>query len=157
MSGIRIEGQRFDNEQCPIARVTELLADRWTPLVLRDVMAGITRFDDLQGELRISRAVLSQRLTRLVDAGLLQREQYETRPPRFEYRLTDSGAAAWNVLAAMWAFGEAHLWADNEQPPAELAFRDTGETVRPRVVDHTTGRPVEYANIRMRRRRASAS
>lgn len=147
---------RFDNQHCPIARVTELLADRWTPLVLRDVMAGIRRFDDIQNDLGVSRAILSQRLKRLVEAGLIRREQYEERPPRFEYRLTDSGEAAWEVLAAMWAFGEAHLWDEGKHPPTELAFRDTGETVRPVVVDAGSGRPVDFRSIRMRRRPPSA-
>ncbi len=148
-------GIRFENEHCPIARVTELLADRWTPLILRDVMAGTRRFDDLQADLGASRAVLSQRLKRLIEAGLIRREQYETRPPRYEYRLTDSGAAAWDVLAAMWAFGEALLGDDEQQPPTELAFRDSGEAFRPVVVDEATGRRVGYRDIRMRRRRVS--
>ena len=54
---------RFDDAQCPIARVTDLFGDWWTPLVLRDAMYGITRFEDFQHELGVSRAVLSQRGT----------------------------------------------------------------------------------------------
>ncbi len=144
---------RFDDAQCPIARVTDLFGDWWTPLVLRDAMYGITRFEDFRHELGVSRAVLTQRLKRLVDEGLLDRVPYQDRPIRHEYLLTDKGRAAWDVLAAMWRFGEDHLWDSDDAPYLELAFRDTEEPVRPVVVDETTGRRVDLDQITMRRRR----
>jgi DNA-binding HxlR family transcriptional regulator len=144
---------RFDEAECPIARVTDLFGDWWTPLVLRDAMYGITRFADFQHELGVSRAVLTQRLTRLVDEGLLDRVPYQDRPVRHEYVLTDKGRAAWDVLAAMWRFGEDHLWEGDEAPFLELAFRDTEEPVRPVVVDEGTGRRVGLDQITVRRRR----
>ena len=144
---------RFDDAQCPIARVTDLFGDWWTPLVLRDAMYGITRFEDFQHELGVSRAVLTQRLKRLVDEGLLDRVPYQDRPVRHEYVLTDKGRAAWDVLAAMWRFGEDHFWEGDDAPFLELAFRDTGEPVRPVVVDEASGRRLELDEVRMRRRR----
>ena len=144
---------RFDDAQCPIARVTDLFGDWWTPLVLRDAMYGITRFEDFQHELGVSRAVLSARLSRLTDEGLLTRVRYQERPPRHEYVLTDKGRAAGEVLAAMWRFGEDHMWADGDHPPVELASRDTGERVRPRVVDETTGEPLAMEALKLRARR----
>ena len=116
-------------------------------------MYGITRFDDFQHDLGVSRAVLSARLTRLVDDGLIEKVAYQDRPARYDYRLTDKGRAAWEVLAAMWRFGEDHLWEGDEKPPLELAFRDTGAPVRPVVVDEATGEPVSLDRIRLRRRR----
>jgi DNA-binding HxlR family transcriptional regulator len=144
---------RFDDAECPIARVTDLFGDWWTPLVLRDAMYGITKFEDFQHELGVSRAVLSARLTRLVDEGLMEKVPYQARPVRHEYVLTEKGRAAWSVLAAMWRFGEDHLWDGDETPPVELAFRDTAEPVRPTVVDESTGRPVTLDQITIRTRR----
>jgi hypothetical protein len=67
--------------------------------------------------------------------------------------LTDKGRAAWDVLAAMWRFGEDHLWEGDDTPFLELAFRDTGAPVRPVVVDEDSGRRVDLDRITVRRRR----
>jgi DNA-binding HxlR family transcriptional regulator len=144
---------RFDNAECPIARVTDLFGDWWTPLVLRDAMYGITRFADFQHELGVSRAVLTARLNRLVDEGLMEKVPYQQRPIRHDYVLTDKGRAAWDVLAAMWRFGEDHMWDGEQKPLVELAFRDSLERVRPTVVDEATGRSVDLAQIKIRSRR----
>lgn len=144
---------RFDDDHCPIARVTDLFGDWWTPLVLRDALYGLTRFEDFQQELGISRAVLSARLTRLVDDGLMVRVPYQDRPVRYEYQLTDKGRAAGDVLAAMWRYGEDHLWADDQRPLVELSSRETGEPVHPIVVDESTGEPITMTDLTLRRRR----
>jgi HxlR-like helix-turn-helix len=68
-------------------------ADWWTPLVLRDAISGVRRFDDFQSNLGIPRAVLAARLDRLVESGMLRKVQYEERPARSEYRLTEKGRA----------------------------------------------------------------
>lgn len=144
---------RFDDAFCPIARVTDLFGDWWTPLVLRDAMYGITKFEDFQQELGVSRAVLSARLVRLVDEGLLDKVPYQDRPVRHEYVLTEKGRAAGDVLAAMWRFGEDHMWEGDDQPLVELASRTTGEQVRPLVVDEATGERIELDRLKLRRRR----
>lgn len=148
---------RFDDDHCPIARVTDLFGDWWTPLVLRNAIYGTTRFDDFQHQLGVSRAVLTARLTRLVDEGLLEKVAYQQRPPRYDYVLTEKGRAAGDVLAVMWRYGEDHLWDDDAAPPLELAWTDTDEPVRPTVVDETTGRPVSLDRIRLRRRPSRAA
>lgn len=145
---------RFDDAHCPIARVTDLFGDWWTPLILRDAMFGVRRFDDFQKNLGVSRAVLSARLTRLVDEGLMEKVEYQQHPVRHEYRLTDKGRAANDVLLAMWRFGEDHLWPEGEDPLVELAFRESREPVHPVVVDEATGRRLEPADLRMQRRRS---
>lgn len=144
---------RFDNSHCPIARVTDLFGDWWTPLVLRDAMYGITKFDDFQHELGVSRAVLSARLTRLVDEGLMEKVAYQERPVRHEYVLTEKGRAAWSVLAVMWRYGEDHMWEGDEKPLVELTHRKTREPVRPMVIDETTGDPIDLDVIKLRTRR----
>ena len=115
---------RFDEWPCPIARTTDLIGDWWTPLVLRELFAGRSRFDDIQGALGCSRAVLAQRLDRLIDEGMLVKVPYEEHPPRFDYRFTDKGRAFWDVLAAMWRWGSDWLW-DGDEPPVVLVDRET--------------------------------
>jgi DNA-binding HxlR family transcriptional regulator len=144
---------RFDEAPCPIARVSDLVGDWWTPIVLRDLMLGVRRFEDLQEHLDISRATLAQRLDRMVAEGLLVKVPYQERPVRHEYRLTDKGRAFWDVLAAMWRFGEDWLFADEPLgPPVQLVDRDTRRVVRPVVVDENTGERLDLARMRVRRR-----
>src|SRR5436190_6121311 len=81
----------FSRWPCSVARTVDLLGDWWTPLVLREAFYGVRRFDEFQRTLGIGRNVLTQRLTRLVDEGLLERVAYCEHPPRHEYRLTDKG------------------------------------------------------------------
>jgi len=146
---------RFDEWPCPIARTTDLIGDWWTPLVLRDAFAGCRRFEQFQQSLGIPRAVLTTRLDRLVAEGLMEKRRYEERPPRYEYRLTAKGLAFWDVLAAMWRWGEDWLWADGDEPPLMLADRDSGAEVRPVLVDETTGDRLDVRRIRIRSRRGA--
>jgi len=96
--------------KCPIARSLDIIGERWTLLILRDLtLMGPRRFQDLQQRLRgISPNTLSARLKSLEDAGLIERRFYEDHPPRAEYRLTDKGAALRPVLKALREWGEQH-------------------------------------------------
>ena len=142
---------RFDDWPCPIARVTDLIGDWWTPLVMREALTGRRKFDEFQSALDAPRAVLTARLKRLCDEGMLDRVQYQTAPPRYEYRLTDKGRAFWDVLAAMWRWGSDWMWPDGELPPVVLKDRDTGRVVRPLVVDEETGEHIELRSLRIGR------
>ena len=90
-------------ENCTIGRALDILGDRWSFIVVREVFQGIRRFDDLTVRTSIPRTVLTDRLRRLVDAGILRREPY--REPgarlRHEYRLTDKGFDLYPVLVAL--------------------------------------------------------
>jgi DNA-binding HxlR family transcriptional regulator len=143
---------RFDDWPCPIARVTDLMGDWWTPLVMRQAFYGSRRFDEYAEALGIPRPVLAKRLTRLVEEGMLEKRQYEERPPRFEYRLTDKGRAFWDVLAAMWRFGMDWQWTEDD-PSLVLRHRDTGAEVKPRVIDEATGEPLDVRRLRLSTRR----
>jgi DNA-binding HxlR family transcriptional regulator len=144
---------RFDTAPCPIARTTDLVGDWWTPVVMREAFFGCRRFEQFQERLGVSRATLSQRLDRLVEEGLLDRVPYQEHPPRAEYVLTAKGHAFWDVLAAMWRFGEDWLFTDGEPPPVRLARRDDDTTYRPAVVDEATGERLGIDALRVRRRR----
>jgi DNA-binding HxlR family transcriptional regulator len=140
---------RFDDWPCPIARTTDLIGDWWTPLVLREAFSGRRRFEELGDSLGVPRAVLTARLRRLCDDGLLVAVPYQDHPVRYEYRLTDKGRAFWDVLAAMWRWGSDWLF-DEGGPPVMLADRETGAEVRPIVVDELTGERLDVRRLRMR-------
>src|SRR5512147_1620291 len=87
----RMQRTQFAGMACSIARTLDVIGEPWSPLILRDVYVGINRFDQLHSDLGISRKVLTQRLAWLVEHGILRREQYSARPPRYEYLLTTKG------------------------------------------------------------------
>jgi DNA-binding HxlR family transcriptional regulator len=138
---------RFDRAPCPIARTTDLVGDWWTPVLLRNACLGVRRFEDFQRTLGVPRAILAKRLERLVAEGLLVKHPYQERPVRHEYRLTEKGRAFFDVLAAMWRWGEDWLWPEGE-PPVELVDRETGRRIRPVVVDEETGERIELRRLR---------
>src|SRR4051812_28146151 len=88
----------YDDQLCSIARGLEVLGDRWTLLVIRDAFLGLKRFNEFEDELGIPRKVLTERLGRLVDEGVLERRLYQERPERYEYLLTPKGRGLWRVL-----------------------------------------------------------
>lgn len=138
---------RFDDWQCSIARTVDLLGDWWTPLVLRQAFMGARRFEQYQSGLGIPRNVLTERLGRLVDEGVLERRPYQDRPPRHEYRLTEKGVALYPVIVTMMRWGDE--WLDwPEGPPVQLVDRDTGEPVDPVLVDRRTGQPLDPRKTR---------
>jgi len=142
---------RFDDDQCPIARATDLMGDWWTPLVMRQAFFGSTRFAEYEQYLDIPKAVLAARLVRLVEEGLLERVPYQDNPPRSEYHLTDKGRAFWEVLAAMWRWGTDWTWPEGEGPPLALKSRETGDVVEPVIVDEHTGERLTIDKIRVGR------
>lgn len=147
---------RFDASPCPIARTTDLIGDWWTPIIMREAFLGRRRFDDFQRALSLSRGVLAQRLARLVEEGLLEKRLYQERPPRHEYVLTDKGRDFYPVLAAMWRWGSDWLWEEGSACPFELADKDSGRPVRPRVVDENTGEPIDVRRVRVTGRKDDA-
>jgi DNA-binding HxlR family transcriptional regulator len=96
--------------QCPIARTLDVVGDRWTILILRDlVVDGPRKFQDFERSLRgISPNTLSTRLKRLEEAGIIERRFYEQHPPRAEYLLTDKGSEFRPVLRALLEWGQRH-------------------------------------------------
>jgi DNA-binding HxlR family transcriptional regulator len=98
----------YDTQVCSIARSLEVVGERWSLLILRSVFMDVHRFDDLLGELGITRSVLTARLTLLVEEGVLERVAYHDRPVRYEYRATAKGRGLWPVLAHLVQWGDAH-------------------------------------------------
>lgn len=100
---------------CSIGRTLDVIGEPWSPLILRDVMVGIRRFDQIQADLGISRKVLTQRLKWLVECGVLERRQYSARPPRDDYALTAKGRDLCDLLLVMARFGDR--WMAGEAGP----------------------------------------
>jgi DNA-binding HxlR family transcriptional regulator len=107
----------YDGQNCSIARALEVVGERWTLLIVRDVFLGRRRFDQLQESLGIARNVLTDRLNRLVEEGILERVPYSERPVRYEYRVTSKGLELNVALTALRQWGDKHL---SEKPPRLL-------------------------------------
>src|SRR5579863_10655158 len=87
----RVERKSFAAMHCSVAQCLEVVGEWWSMLIIRDAFLGVTRFDQFQERLGISRNVLNQRLARLVDSGVLAKVPYSRHPPRYDYRLTEKG------------------------------------------------------------------
>ena len=109
--------REYEGQNCSIARALEIVGERWTLLIIRDVFLGIRRFDELQESLGVARNVLTDRLNRLVDQGVLERVPYSERPTRYEYQLTAKGRDLNIALSGLRQWGDKYL---NEQPPRLL-------------------------------------
>ena len=121
----------YSTANCTIGRAMAILGERWTLVVLREVVNGVRRFDDIRAHGAIPRQVLSDRLRLLVEHDVLRKVPYREagERERHEYRLTEKGFDLYPVMAAVAAWGDRYL-ADPEGPPVELAHRDCGAAVR---------------------------
>ena len=94
---------------CPVARALSVIGDRWTLLIVRDCFLGKSRFEEFQKSLGVTRHVLSDRLKRLVEQGVLERNAYSQRPLRHEYRLSDKGRDFAPALVGLKDWGKRHM------------------------------------------------
>ena len=114
----------YAGQNCSIARSLEIVGERWTLLIVRDLFLGKTRFDEFQQSLGIARNVLTDRLNRLVDEGIVERVQYTDRPVRHEYRLTQKGRDLNIALAGLRQWGDLYL---SDKPPRVIRRRSDGK------------------------------
>ena len=132
---------------CTIARSVDVLGDHWNLLLIRQACLGTRRFDDFQSALGIGRNILSLRLNRLVDEGILSRVEYQQSPSRHEYRLTDKGREVYPILAAMAAWGERWLTGP-EGTPLVLHHMACDHDMRAVVVCGECKEPLEVRQVR---------
>ena len=119
----------YENQNCSIARALETIGERWTLLILRDAFLGTRRFDDFQKSLGIARNILTTRLNKLTDEGLLERRRYQERPDRYEYRLTEKAIDLWPVLFTLMRFGDKHACEGEALPPTRVEHRECGTEI----------------------------
>jgi DNA-binding HxlR family transcriptional regulator len=135
------------NQTCSVARALEVLGERWTLLVIRDVFAGFRRFDQLQEHLGIARNVLAARLRWLTEQGILERRPYQERPERYEYFLTEKGLDLWPVLVALVSWGDRHL-AGPDGPPMVIVHKGCGGRVDDRRICERCGKALDVREAR---------
>lgn len=139
----------FHAMPCSIARTLAVIGEAWTPLILRDVVFGLTKFDELQRDLGVATNILTDRLNTLVTHGLLTREPYQDRPPRHRYRLTEKGADLLPVLLALMQWGDR--WAaDPAGPPVTVVHHTCGEPTGATSTCERCGEPLRLADIGVR-------
>jgi DNA-binding HxlR family transcriptional regulator/peroxiredoxin len=107
-----VRREELADADCGIAQAFGVMGDWWTFLIVRDVAGGTTRFDALQRELGVSRRALAERLATLVEHGVLRRQVYSTRPPRYDYVLTAKGEGLLPALIALQDWGSRHVMGD---------------------------------------------
>jgi len=139
----------YDTQVCSIARSLEVVGERWSLLILRDVLMGRRRFDDIRRYLGIPRGVLTTRLKYLTDEGVLERRKYLDHPPRYEYQLTDKGRQLWPVLLHLMQWGDAHYSA-TDGPPLLVEHVDCGGHPDDRLLCESCGTPLSSDNTLLR-------
>ena len=125
--------QSFADISCSIARTVDVVGQRWTPLILRDLFAGMSRFEDIRRDLGIASNVLAARLDDLERHGVVERRRYQSMPVRHDYVLTDKGRDLYPVIATLLAWGDK--WqADPDGPPALIVHADCGHVTTAKTV-----------------------
>ncbi len=134
-------------DQCGMAQAIEILGDKWTLYLLREAFYGVTRFDDMREDLKAPRAILSQRLTQMVNDGILERCPYREPGARTRdaYVLTAAGRELALVVIAIMQWGDRHLLEDVN--PLKIVDKKTGKPVTISLVSET-GRPVPLDRIK---------
>lgn len=138
--------EELDQQPCSLARTLSVIGDRWTLLVLRDCFLGIRRFDEFERRLGITRHILTDRLKKLVEQGVLFKTPYQERPRREEYRLTEKGLELHPVLMALVSWGDRHM-ADERGAPVVHIHKGCGHRMHPVTVCSECGEPVGARDI----------
>ncbi len=148
MTPPRLPRSPLPPEACNLVRTIDLIGDRWTLLILRSALFGVRRFDDFQAELGCPRTVLSGRLKRLTDGGLLARQSYRVpgKRARSEYVLTRKGLALRPALIALTQWGDDWLPGAGT-PPIRFLDAGTRKPVRAGFLD-ASGREVPPDRLR---------
>ncbi|MBS1677822.1 MAG: helix-turn-helix transcriptional regulator [Actinobacteria bacterium] len=128
----------YPGQACSIARSLEVIGERWSLLIVRDVMNGNRRFSGIQASLGIARNVLSARLQRLIDEDIIERRAYQESPPRYEYFLTEKGLDLWPALMALMHWGDRYN-PGPEGPPMVVVHKGCGGVVSDRGICESCG------------------
>jgi DNA-binding HxlR family transcriptional regulator len=140
----------MNEEPCPVARSVDIVGDRWSLLIVRDAFDGMRRFGDFQRSLGVARNILSDRLRRLVDAGILETRAASDGTAFHEYVLTAKGESLFTVVLALRQWGEAHLFARGERH-SELIDKRTGKRIPLMAPKASDGRGLQHASTEVRK------
>lgn len=140
----------FAGMRCSIAGALELVGDRWTLLLIRDLSLGLSRYDSFRASTGIPAATLATRLRHLTQHGIVERHRYQERPARDEYRLTAKGRDLWKVIVALREWGDRWDATGIGAPTVEAVDRETGRQLCLALVDPETGMAVPRERVRLR-------
>jgi DNA-binding HxlR family transcriptional regulator len=138
----------FEGMVCPVADVMGAIGDRWGALVMRDLLLGLTRYDDLRRSTGVTNATLSDRLKALERNGLIERRRYQTRPERFEYVPTQRGRELRLLMQAMVQIGDKWNLNGLDGPPIRFLDTQSGHEVKLAFVDAETGELASSLQLR---------
>lgn len=138
----RIEKSR----PCSVARTLGIIGDYWSFMVMREGFFGVTRFDEIQGNIGIAPNILTDRLNRLVRDEVFERRKYQNAPERFEYRFTAKGRDLYQTMIAMLRWGDK--WLSREEPPLILTHLDCKHDFDPMVVCNKCRQPVHARGMK---------
>ena len=141
-----MERTSFAQMQCSLARTLELIGDWWSPLIVRDLFLGISRFDELVEDLGISRNLLTRRLRSLVESGIVQKHEYQRRPRRYDYHLTEAGRELVPAILALTEWGDRWVEPGRGRP---ILFTHTlcGHRFQPTVTCSECGEPITAETV----------
>lgn len=138
----------FADMQCSLARGLDRMGDWWSPLIIRDLYAGVVRFDELVEDLGISRNLLTRRLDALVKRKLVVRRAYQRCPPRYEYTLSAAGKDLVPVILALTGWGDR--WVQpKEGAPIEFVHRSCGKKFAARITCSACGGAITADNVQV--------
>ena len=106
----------LDNWPCSLARTADILGDKWTLVILRNAFYGQATFSQFQQSLGIARNILSNRLDKLVEHGILQREQTRPEVARYRYTLTDAGKELFPIIVSLTQWGDKWVFGQQGEP-----------------------------------------
>lgn len=138
--------KRFDEMSCAIAQTLNRVGDWWTLLIVRDAMKGARRFSDFHESTGIAKNILTDRLNKLVENGIMDREEVGVRGQRQEYVLTERGEALFPILMAMQQWGDQWVYG-KESAPVELYDSRNGEKLAPIGVANESGEEVTHREV----------
>ncbi len=145
-----MQSKGFEGMTCPVADVIGALGDRWGTLIVRDLMLGLSRYDELRQSTGITNATLSDRLKVLERNGLVQRRLYQSRPDRYEYLVTPKGRDIGLVLMAMIEVGDKWNLPGLSGPPLKFIDTRSGHAVKLALVDAETGAAVRPQDVQIK-------
>jgi DNA-binding HxlR family transcriptional regulator len=137
----------YPGQTCSIAESLEVIGERWSLLIVRDVLNGNRRFGEIQESLGVARNVLSARLQRLTAEGILERRAYQQSPERFEYFLTEKGLDLWPALIALLNWGDRYS-TNPAGPPKIIVHKECGGRVSDRGVCEECGKTLHARDAR---------
>ena len=142
-----MEVRDFPRDSCSVAATLEFIGERWTMHVLREAFIGVRRFEEFRRNIGVAKNILSDRLNKLVGAGILERRLYSEHPPRYEYRLTEKGLDLYGILIELMRWG--NKWAPSEDGPGVILQHKTcGKVIEAALVCPECGEALHPRNMR---------